>query len=205
LKSLKIRARQWGSRHIAALREADPDLPDCLYNRDRDNWRPLIAIADKAGGHWPETAREIAKSLYGQAEDPSEGVMLLTDIRRIFEEKATDRLSTQSLLAALCAKEDRPWHDYKDQGDGITDKELARLLKLFGIHPNSVRIGEKTPKGYKRELFEDAFDRYLPASSTDPASAATAATVSSGNDRGGAHPATATATSDATEPPQATV
>jgi hypothetical protein len=199
LYSLQVRAFQWGSQHLAALCDADPELPDCLYNRDRDNWRPLIAIADEANSHWPKTARAIAEELNGQAEDPSEGVMLLADIRQIFEENGTDRLSTQNLIAALSADEERPWHDYRDQGLRITDKQLAHLLKLFGIRPSSVRVeGKGTPKGYMRVWFEDAFERYLPPC-RDPAPAATSATMNPLNGLEAAQCATAGATSDATE------
>ena len=62
---------------------------------------------------------------------------------------------TGDLLEALHADEHRPWHDYQEQGFGITSRQLARLLKLFGIHPKSVRIDEGTPKGYMTAAFED--------------------------------------------------
>jgi putative DNA primase/helicase len=198
---LRLRACRWAFQHLAKLRKADPEIPDCLYNRNQDNWRPLLAVADAADGHWRETARAIAETLSGESEDPSEGVMLLADIRRIFDKQSPDRLSTQELLAALREDEDRPWHDYREEGFGITDKQLARLLKLFAIHPNSVRIqGKGTPKGYMRAWFQDAFDRYLPPDSADPSPAATAATTTdiSGLDEG--EPATITATGGATDP-----
>src|SRR5262249_25537852 len=70
LRGMKVRAIRCGGRITMALRDADPDLPVCLYNRDRDNWRPLVAVADQAGGHWPATARKIAVEFNGQAEDP---------------------------------------------------------------------------------------------------------------------------------------
>jgi hypothetical protein len=164
MQALKTRAIRWGARAIAAIKEADPALPDCLYNRDRDNWRPLIAVAQTAGGHWPETSCTIAAAFNGQGEDPSEGVMLLADIRQIVERryKSADRISTGDLLEALHADEHRPWHDYQEEGFGITSRQLARLLKLFGIHPKSVRIDEGTPKGYMTAAFEDAWGRYLP-------------------------------------------
>jgi Protein of unknown function (DUF3631) len=38
-----------------------------------------------------------------------------------------------------------------------------RLLAPFDIHPQTIRVDEKTTaKGYLRAQFEDAFDRYLP-------------------------------------------
>src|SRR3546814_17356925 len=33
------------------------DLPEGIEDRDADVWEPLIAIADAAGGKWPEAAR----------------------------------------------------------------------------------------------------------------------------------------------------
>ena len=38
---------------------------------------------------------------------------------------------------------------------------MARLLKPFGITPHSVRIGDRTPKGYETVDFEDSWKRYL--------------------------------------------
>jgi hypothetical protein len=57
---------------------------------------------------------------------------------------------------------------------------LARLLKLFGIHPTSVRIqGKGTPKRYMRAWFEDVFDRYLPPSGSEQSETSATVSVSS--------------------------
>ena len=89
--------------------------------------------------------------------------MLLSDIRRIFSDKGADKLSTDSLLSALCRDEDRPWHDYHEEGHGIDSKQLARLLKLFGIYSERIRpAGQAQCRGYIRAHFGDAFARYLP-------------------------------------------
>jgi hypothetical protein len=198
-RAVKVRAVLWGGRMTMALRGADPALPACLYNRDRDNWRPLVAVADVAGGHWPATAREIAAEFNGQAEDPSEGVMLLADIRRVFDDDGTGRLSTEALIAALAEMEERPWNDFHDRGCRIGGKQLARLLRVFGIHSNSIRIGDRTPKGYMRAWFEDAFDRYLPGGAPDPTPSATSATVTKINGLPTVSAAMAGATPRATE------
>src|SRR5439155_5042262 len=42
--------------NIAALENSDPTLPQCAYNRLADNWRPLFAITEIAGGDWPQRA-----------------------------------------------------------------------------------------------------------------------------------------------------
>jgi putative DNA primase/helicase len=41
-----------------------------LHDRAADNWRPLLAIADAAGGAWPERARKAALTL-AAADDQS--------------------------------------------------------------------------------------------------------------------------------------
>ena len=65
--------------------------------------------------------------------------------------------------------EDRPWPEWR-RGKPITTRGVARLLKPFRIAPGTIRAAEgKTPKGYHRDTFEDAFARYLPIpSATTP-------------------------------------
>jgi putative DNA primase/helicase len=42
-----------------SLDAAEPVIPEALSGRAADSWRPLIAIADLAGGEWPARARRI--------------------------------------------------------------------------------------------------------------------------------------------------
>jgi putative DNA primase/helicase len=134
MRELANRAGIWASGHFKALSEADPALPDGLYNRDRDNWFPLITIADELSGHWPQTAREIARLFSGKSEDPTEAVMLLADIRSIFARAGADRLATQSLINALCADEERPWCEY-DRG-GAVGKAAPNVRYPVGHDPH---------------------------------------------------------------------
>ena len=39
------------------LVEADPVMPDGITDRPADVWEPLLAVADAAGGDWPQTGR----------------------------------------------------------------------------------------------------------------------------------------------------
>ncbi len=48
------RVARWAADHLDDLRAADPDMPTTLYGRAADNWRPLLTVADVAGGDWPE-------------------------------------------------------------------------------------------------------------------------------------------------------
>jgi hypothetical protein len=192
----------WVREHFAELEDAEPACPDCLYNRARDNWLPLLAVADVAGGHWPQTARAAAKALSGELEDPTEGIKLLADIRQVFDQSGGDRLSTDQLIRGLAGLVERPWGDYGDGFRGqdprpITDRQLAKILGPFGIQSKSIRIGAGTPKGYMRESFEDAWERYL-----TPSPAATSATLGDFNGLDPDLSATSAATRSATEPQQ---
>lgn len=149
---------------VGRLVGARPELPDELGDRAQDVWEPLLAIADLAGGDWPDRARRAAVELSAPrpAEDDSLGVRLLADVRLAFDESGDDRLSTRALLDGLNELDEAPWGGW-DNGKGLAPRSLAGLLRRFGIRSRSVRFNdETTAKGYLREQFEDAFLRYLP-------------------------------------------
>jgi hypothetical protein len=138
-------------------------MPATIYNRAADNWRPLLAMAELAGGDWPDRARQAVIELSAAADDAvSPGVLLLGDIRELFHrDPLGDALYTHEILHALQQDENRPWPEWKN-GKPITSRQLAALLKPYGIKPRTVRRGAITDKGYKLDLFKDAFTRYLP-------------------------------------------
>src|SRR5262249_21904188 len=129
-----------------------------LHNRAADNWRPLLAIADIAGGEWPERARAAVRAL--DTEDDTAPVTLLLDIQSVFSARGVDRISSADLVAALVAMEGRPWAEWP-QGKPLTQNGLARLLKLFGIAPTTIRVAAATPKGYVLAHLADTFKRYI--------------------------------------------
>jgi Protein of unknown function (DUF3631) len=135
-----------------------------LINRDADNWRPLFAVANLIGSDWPGRIRKAAVAL-APRESESVGALLLADIRKIFDDKAVDRLTSVEICEALAAIEGRPWADWK-AGKAITPNQLARLLKGFAVAPESIYpVGgadsSRRPKGYYRHRFDEAWQRYL--------------------------------------------
>ena len=140
------------------LRDYDPDMGE-LINRNADNWRSLFAIADTIGSDWPVRIREAAAAL-APRESKSTGMVLLADIKATFDDKDVDRLASVEICEALKAIEGRPWADWK-AGRELTPNQLARLLKPFGVMPDSVRVGTRTPKGYYRSQFAEVWQRYL--------------------------------------------
>jgi hypothetical protein len=160
---------QWSAPILPDLRAARPNLPPELTDRQQEGAEPLLAIADAAGGEWPVAARQALREICTskQASDESTGVILLADIRAIFDAQHSDRLSSAMLVSALTEIETSPWIEWKN-GRPLSARGLAKLLRPFEIWPTSVRIGEKTPKGYECSAFHHAFLRYLPATSATP-------------------------------------
>jgi putative DNA primase/helicase len=165
------RCARWVKDHYTTLADADPAMPEMLNDRAADNWRPLLSIADAAGGEWPEQARRVAMILAGldNGDDSSVLVMLLTDLRAIFAERQVDRLPSEKMCDALAKLEHRPWPEWK-AGKPITQRQLAKLLAPLQIIPGTIRLDSgQTPKGYYLDAFADAFARYLPAAdAVDP-------------------------------------
>jgi putative DNA primase/helicase len=157
---------RWATDNMEQLRETNPSVPTALNDRAADNWRPLLAIADIAGGHWPRESRDAATALSCSASDsPAIGELLLADIRDIFNGgDGTDRLRSLDLAEGLARIEGRPWAHWKGAFQ-ITKNQVARLLADFEIHPRTLRFGSggaDTAKGYELRQFDDAFARYLP-------------------------------------------
>lgn len=178
LATLRARLEAWTEARAVELRAARPEMPDGIVDRAADVWEPLIAIAEAAGGDWPERAREAAVELNAarRRSDPSLGVQLLTDIRHIFETRRIDRISSEDLIGALCDLDESPWGDLR--GKPIDARGVARRLRKFDVSPHVVRIGDQTPRGYERTDLHDAWLRYLPALlPPDSATSATNETV----------------------------
>ncbi len=162
-RQLCRKTARWVADNIAALQRADPSVPDAIQSdRARDNWRPLLAIADVAGGEWPTRAREVAVAMSGgEPQAESNRVLLLQDLRDLFASRNVDQVHSDEVLSYLKARDDRPWSEYRD-GRAITAPQVAKLLKPFAITPTQIRIGATNKRGYLLAGCTDAFARYLP-------------------------------------------
>ena len=159
--TLRRQAARWAHDNFSRLSDPEPDIPEALNDRAADNWRPLLAIADLAGGAWPGRAREAACLLSGEGHDSTSiNVELLADIQGAFGD--ADVIRSADLVAKLVADPEKPWVEWK-HGKPITQKQLAGLLRPFGIISEEVHPPEQTHgKGYKRVRFEEAWEAYLP-------------------------------------------
>jgi hypothetical protein len=192
LQQIARMCARWSEDVTGEIGGIDPDM-GTLINRDADNWRPLFAIADLCGEDWPERIRAAAAILTPR-ESESTGPMLLADIKAVYDGKGADRLASADLCEALAAMEGRPWPEWRASKGAspkpITPNQLARLLKPFGIAPTgTIRVGNRTAKGYYLHQFAEAFERYL--------------TPEGVNQPSQRHNPTAAGTSDISEPSQA--
>jgi putative DNA primase/helicase len=162
LNRLARMAARWANDNRIAVRAVRPDSGS-LYNRQRDNWKPLMAVAAVAGGEQPGRAMKAALATTPSGGDQSRGVALLSDIRTALVERNSDRATSQAIIDAVVGMEGRPWAEFRS-GKPITANTLARALSPFKISPTTLRPerGEKPAKGYYLKQFEDAFHRYLP-------------------------------------------
>lgn len=159
--ALKQMMMRWVNDNAQLLYDADPLMPDGISGRSADNWEPLFAIADAAGGEWPNFARSAAQAL--KDNEPHEediGIQLLTDLQDIFIARRIDRLSTNDILGCLIAIDGSQWME-SNNGRPINSRQLANLLKPYRIRPTTIRFGTDGAKGYYYEHCKDAFTRYL--------------------------------------------
>lgn len=124
-----------------------------------DAWEPLLAIADSAGGEYPERARAAAEGLAAADEDDGATAAhaLLLALRDVFGDREV--MFSKQLVADLNSSDELPFGGWSD-GNGIAQAEMARLLKRYRVKSRTVRMGSDTAKGYRREWFEDAWERY---------------------------------------------
>ena len=174
----------WAATVVEGLKDAWPEMPPGVEDRNADVWEALLAVADAAGGKWPQAGREAAVALVADAKQstPSLGVKLLEDLHSLFHPKTKDNthlpirdlISTEDILKGLAAIEESPWGDLK--GKPIDSRRLARYLLPYGVKSKNVRIGDGIAKGYAREDLHDPWERYLPLHSPGTATSATSAT-----------------------------
>jgi hypothetical protein len=164
---LRTGLAEWASRAVPALSDARPALPDELSDRAQDSWEGLLAIADAAGGDWPDRARNAAIGLAaGSIEQAtSEGAELLAAIRGAFDNHHdADKITTNGLILALASAPESPYTGWVD-GDlpqSWAPRHLAGKLKAYAISPGQVWIDGENHRGYTRHDFEDAWNRWIP-------------------------------------------
>ena len=175
---LRDRLTAWAAGAVDDMTMARPEMPAGIEDRNADVWEALLAIADAAGGDWPERARVAAVALVAAAaeREPSLGIKLLADLRDIFG--SAEQMTTVAILDRLHALPESPWDDLK--GKSLNHRGLAFRLREYGVKSKNLSIGGEygpRPKGYTRADLHDAWARYLVPPPPSPDRSATSATA----------------------------
>ena len=157
---LHRKCARFAKDHLPDLRAANPMSPPNLNDRARDNWEPLLAVAEACGGNWPGLARDAAARLSGVEDDETYSIQLLKDLKELFEREHDQNLSSAAIVGELVRKENRSWNEF-NRGQPITPHGIAKLLKPFKIKPRQVIVNGKQKQGYRAEQFKFVFPRYV--------------------------------------------
>lgn len=162
VEDLRDRLDEWAEKHrraIVSLYDAEPDMPSELTGRQEDGWEPLAAIADHIGiGDKARSAAIELASVSAEARLDDAGVQLLHDLYEIIEGR--ERVHTAGILMELNSSH-RRWASWNN-GKGMNEYELARLLRGFGIHSdkNALTIDGVSRRGYRLQPFMEVWEAY---------------------------------------------
>ena len=145
--------------------DPNPKMPDSLKHRNADNWRFLFSIAHSAGGHWPQTIRDVVAAL-GQSDDEADNADkrgIMSAIKSVLDRWPLPVIPTVELCRGLSTVDS---YRYSNEFKNVSDKQMGHILRRrlaeFSELPKvkKIRIGEETKQGYDVAPFRDFFIRY---------------------------------------------
>ena len=126
-----------------ATLDPDPEMPQELRNRPRDNWLVLVSCGDSFGPAWGAAARDAAITFRRGYYDEDVGVTLLGDVRSIFDATRSDRIASEQLVALLCDMDEAGWSEWRGLKD---DQQPRRLRGTVGANPQPSAF-DRDPSG----------------------------------------------------------
>ena len=159
----------WANSVSPTIMKALPVMPSGIVDRAAEVWEPLVAVADAAGGQWPERARAAANALVAESQEEiaSDGERLLVDLRGIWlAHHDPQSMFTKDILDELNKLEEAPWGAWRG-GWGLDSRGLANLVRPYRIGSTTVRVGKEVSKGYRRDDLVDLWERYTADASVE--------------------------------------
>jgi hypothetical protein len=149
--------------HGSQIGQAVPTLPAGLNDRAEDCWLPLLAIADVAGGKWPQEARNAALALSADTDDADTfTTKLLKALKEDFEDKGENHDQGFQLSGDICthlnAYTEAPWANLQNQ---MTPELLARNLGRYKVKSEQITLNGNRVRGFRWLKLEPIFARYL--------------------------------------------
>jgi len=159
-ESLREQIQQWCKINEPEIRASLMKPPNVGNDRAADNWYPLLTVDQAIGGTWSERCEQAYQKLTTaiELELPTQ---LLVDIRAFFQGYGDTRIPSTTLVEELHKDSTGPWQDCNN-GRKLSPNQMAKLLNPYGIKPKTLRFDATTKRGYEKDQFTDAFERYLP-------------------------------------------
>lgn len=127
------------------LRRARPNMPAELTDRQRDAWRPLVAIADIIGTQWGQAARHWAVELSRAIPvTPDTMVQVLRDTYRVLR----DTFSTDRKVKSVILADARNNLTDREYDEDLSPIQLGKRLARFSIKPIKYYDGSTQVRGY---------------------------------------------------------
>jgi putative DNA primase/helicase len=167
---------RWAEDDGEALVEPPAEqIPEALSDRQGDFSAVLLAIADQAGGTWPQEARRALVPILSDSNEQAEDskLQLLSDVRDVFNADLQanpqvmpnkQEMLSAELVTRLHGIEDAPWQN-PEKGRPLSQASLAAMLRPFRAWPEMIGPSTQRRKGYRRLHLARAWDAYLPKES----------------------------------------
>jgi hypothetical protein len=150
---------------LKSLRERQPQMPECMTDRQEDIWEPLLAIADSIGGDVPRLVREAARALCSSDDDEElgHGIAYLVAIRKVIGEQS--RIRSADLIDGLWDADALPSRLLEDEKPNY--KKIGHWLSKFimsygGKRPRQLDFDGENARGYEAAELKEVFERYCP-------------------------------------------
>ncbi|GAC1643062.1 MAG: hypothetical protein NVS4B6_15450 [Mycobacterium sp.] len=159
---LQQRIARWADQvRVDVARMVVPLTPGCK-GRNKEKWRPLMRVAQAAGGDWPATVtRLIERDLERQRREREDGYEAIPPAMRLIrhlweiwglEDGPLYRIAfvpTKELLSALPIHVPEDWSALNYKGKALTAKALGNMLgQVAHVHSDYQSTDHLGPKGY---------------------------------------------------------
>jgi|SRR5215471_998999 len=135
--TLRRKWMRWTVDNTAAVRDANPFMPEEFSDRLVDNYVLFFAIANVAGGGWPERVRKAAVKLSRKHNKPSLGRRCLAQFYEFlrthgeFGSTGTLLITSEQLERLFAATQEDDWCNYLGSGRPINHWQISELLRPF--------------------------------------------------------------------------
>jgi Protein of unknown function (DUF3631) len=135
-----------------------------LNDRAADTFDPLFVIARLAGHDWETKLRAAALALSATADAENSGAGLILDILDIFADTDREKIFTRDLVPLL---RDGGLKSQALKPGNVNEHQISKILRQYGVKPDSVRIGKEVKNGYLATDFQEAVRRYVSQADID--------------------------------------